>query len=62
MEASRFFFADAAVDGYFKEVVGEGDVGQLSKKVRDVVELLNIALLWLVDRFIQQRRFAYRNV
>lgn len=62
MGTSRFYFADAAVDGYFKEVVGEGEVGQLSRKVREVLELVNTALLGLVDRFILQRGFAYRNV
>jgi hypothetical protein len=63
MEASRFYFADAAVEGYFREMVGLNDeVGQLSMKVRDVVDSLNFALLSLVDRFIQQRGFAYRKV
>jgi hypothetical protein len=62
MGASRFFFADAAVEGYFQEIVGKGEIGQLSMKVRDVVDSLNFALLGLVDRFIQQRGFAYRNM
>jgi hypothetical protein len=62
MGASRFYFADAAVEGYFQEIVGKGEVGQLSMKIRDVVDSLNLALLGLVDRFIQQRGFAYRNV
>jgi hypothetical protein len=62
MEATRFYFADAAVDGYFLELVGEGEVRQLSAKIHDVIESLNRALLGLVDRFIQQRKFAYRNV
>ena len=62
MGASRFYFADAAVEGYFQEIVGKGEIGQLSMKVRDVVDSLNSTLLGLVDRFIQQRGFAYRNV
>lgn len=62
MAASRFYFADAAVDGYFQEMVGDGEVSQLSAKIHDVVESLNRALLSLVDRFIQQRGFAYRNI
>jgi len=61
MSASRFYFADAAVESYFREIVGKGEVSQLSTKVRDVVDSLNFALLGLVDRFIQQRGFAYRN-
>ena len=61
MAASRFYFADAAVDGYFQEMVGEDEVKQLSAKIHDVIESLNWALLSLVDRFIQQRRFAYRT-
>jgi hypothetical protein len=62
MNASRFYFADAAVEGYFREMVGENEVGKLSLKVHEIVESLNFALLGLVDRFIQQRGFAYRNV
>ena len=62
MSASRFIFADAAVEGYFGEIVGKGEIGQLSMKVHDVVDSLNFALLGLVDQFIQQRGFAYRNV
>lgn len=62
MGASRFYFADAAVEGYFREIVGKGEVDQLSIKIRDVVDSLNFALLGLVDRFIQQRGFAHRNV
>ena len=62
MGASRFYFADAAVEGYFQELVGTGEVGQLSAKIANVVDLLNSALLSLVDRFIQQRGFPYRNV
>ena len=30
MGASRFYFADAAVEGYFQEIVGTGEIGQLS--------------------------------
>lgn len=62
MGASRFYFADAAVEGYFREIVGKSEVGELSMKIREVVDSLNFALLGLVDRFIQQRGFAYRNV
>lgn len=61
MEATRFYFADAAVEGYFRELVQQGDVGQLAMQIRDVVESLNSAILSLVDRFIQQRGFAYRS-
>ncbi len=62
MGASRFYFADAAVEGYLREIVGKDEFGRLSTKIHDVVVSLNLALLGLVDRFIQQRGFAYRNV
>lgn len=62
MDTSRFYFADAAVEGYFQDLVGVGDLGELSAKILSVVDLLNSALLSLVDRFIQQRGFAYRKV
>jgi hypothetical protein len=62
MGASRFYFADAAVEGYFREIVGKDELRQLSTKIHDVVDSLNFALLGLVGQFIQQRGFAYRNV
>jgi hypothetical protein len=62
MGASRFYFADAAVEGYFQEIVGKDELRQLSTKIHDVVDSLNFALLGLVGQFIQQRGFAYRNV
>ena len=61
MDASRFYFADAAIQGYFREIVGTGEVGQLSAKILNIIDSLNFALLSLVDRFIQLRGFAYRN-
>ena len=61
MEASRFYFADAAVEGYFREMVGKDELRALSEKIHHVIDSLNVALLGLVDRFIQQRRFPYRN-
>jgi len=62
MGAVRFYFADAAVEGYFREMVGKDELRVLSAKIHDVVELLNVALLGLVDQFIQQRGFPYRNM
>jgi hypothetical protein len=61
MNASRFYFADAAVEGYFRDMVGESEISNLSLKVHETVESLNFALLGIVDQFIQQRGFAYRN-
>ena len=61
MAASRLYFADAAVGGYFQEIVGKDEVRQLSTKIHGVIELLNVALLRLVDQFIQRRGFAYGN-
>jgi hypothetical protein len=62
MGASRFYFADAAVEGYFREIVGKDELRQLSRKIHDIVDSLNFAILGLVGQFIQQRGFAYRNV
>ena len=52
----------AAVEGYFQDIVGTGEVKELSMKIYDVVESLNFTFLGLVDRFIQQRGFAYRSM
>jgi hypothetical protein len=62
MDAVRFYFTDAAVEGYFREMVGNVELRQFSTKIRDIVESLNVALLGLVGQFIQQRGFAYRKV
>jgi len=60
VESTRSYFADTAVEGYWGGIVG-GEIGQLSMKIRDVAEARNCALLNLVDRFIRQRGFPYRN-
>ena len=60
METARFYFADAAVDGYFLNMLGAKE-GEFLSLVLDALNSLNLALLHLVDRFIQQRGFAYRN-
>jgi hypothetical protein len=62
MNSSRFYFADAAVEGYLKELLGESEFQDLSIKLRDIVGSLNFALRGVVDRFIQKRGFGYRTV
>jgi len=58
MSATRFYFADAAVVGYFQGIEGPN----FSQKVLEIIHSLNFALIGIVDRFIQGRGFAYREV
>ena len=61
MAESRFYFADAAAQAYLHAVMGiEADSNTIDV-VREFVRPLNIALMELVDRFIQKRGFPYRN-
>ena len=62
MNETRFYFADAAVQGHFQETKGNMESADLSKKIIDIIESLNFALIGVVDCFIQMRGFAYREV
>lgn len=61
MAESRFYFADAAAQTYLHEVMGTETYSNAIDVVREFVRPLNIALMELVDRFIQKRGFPYRN-
>jgi hypothetical protein len=62
MSQTRFYFADVAVQGYFQEIQSTIKGTNLSRKVMEIIESLNFALIGIVDRFIQLRGFAYREV
>ena len=62
MNETRFYFADAAVQGYFQETKGSMESADLSSKIIKIIESLNFAIIGIVDRFIQLRGFAYREV
>ena len=62
MNETRFYFADAAVQGYFQETKGSMESADLSNKIIKIIESLNFAIIGIVDRFIQLIGFAYREV
>jgi len=55
MEATRFYFADAAAFGYLREVPGGGEWDQLSADLRGVMAELSDALMGVVQGFIRYR-------
>jgi len=61
MKESRFFFADAVGLGYVRAVTGLEATDHLLGTVTEFLRPLNVALIQLIDRFIQKRGFAYRD-
>jgi hypothetical protein len=61
MAESRFYFADAAAQEYLQTAMGTEAHSNAINVIREFMRPLNIALMELVDRFIQKRGFPYRN-
>lgn len=59
MNESRFYFADAAAQGYLKRRLEKGGFEEFFNEVRSAIENVNLAVFQLVDRFIQRRGFGY---
>jgi hypothetical protein len=57
---TRFYFADAAAQGYLNVRVGEEGLKPFLDSTARLLESLNIALSQIVERFIQGRGFAWR--
>lgn len=53
--ASRFYFADAAAEGFITQQIGQADMTSLNTKLDDILDNLNCALFSLVKSFIQTR-------
>lgn len=62
MSQSRFYFADAAVQGYLRGIVGKENWDDFIQNSAELFGQLNTALMNVVDGFIQKRGFAYREV
>jgi hypothetical protein len=56
---TRLFFADAAIAGYFRTQIGDGDVAILDKTLKQLLD--SLILFKIVHNFIQKRSFAYRS-
>lgn len=61
MSASRFYFADAAVQGYLLELIGKENFDHFMTHSAELLEQLNVSLMSIVDTFIQKRS-AYRSI
>lgn len=57
---TRYFFGDAAAQGYLNSRVGDEGVLPFFERTSKLLESLNIALSQIVERFIQHRGFAWR--
>jgi hypothetical protein len=60
MLESRFYFADAAANGYLVSVIGKSKMTEVMGEVADTTGRVNLVLFTIVDAFIQRRRCAYR--
>jgi hypothetical protein len=61
MRTTRFFFADAAADGYLDSVMGSETAGALMGETAEVVGRINASLFLMVGKFIQRRGYAFRR-
>ena len=61
MSESRFYFADAAVDGYLRRTPRGEDWEDMRRDLGEMLDRLNLALWHLVLAFVQKRGFAYRE-
>lgn len=60
MGESRFYFADAAAEGYL-EWVHRSQSEELANNITEAIRKANLAIMLLVDTFIQRRGFHYRR-
>lgn len=60
MKKSRFYFADAAAQGYLGSMMGQKNMGKLIIEIVDLLDPVNRSLMAIVTSYIQKRGFAYR--
>jgi len=60
MRENRFYFADAAATGYLSAIAGRSESDAMRTDVAEHLRIVNNALLYIVDAFIQRRGYAYR--
>jgi len=61
MQGSRFYFADAAADGYLQSQAVKENANELMNRLVDLTADLNRAIMQVVNHFIQKRGFAYKD-
>lgn len=58
---SRFYFADALVQSYINNVIGEETLTDFGKQLSELTEQINFALRFLVEHFVYARKGAFRD-
>lgn len=61
MKGSRFYFADAAAEGYLQSQANNKQLTELINRLADITADLNQTIMLIVDRFIQKRGYAYKD-
>jgi len=61
MQCSRFYFADAAADGYLASQAEQEDQKDPMTHLLGLTTDLNTAIMQIVHQFIQERGFAYQD-
>lgn len=61
LEATRFYFADAAVQGCFEQNISKEKAGRLNLTLKDISGQINEALHNIITTFIQQRFFQLQK-
>lgn len=62
MQGTRFYFADAAAQGYLESQTADPDTKILPSLTLDTLRHINLALLALVSQFIQSRGENFQRV
>jgi len=61
MQRSRFYFAEAAADGYLGAIAKQEDPNNFMTHLVDLTTALNRAIMQIVHHFIQGRGFTYQD-
>ena len=61
MAETRFYFSDAATQGYFEQRLGE-TAGEFFNTVNSVINDVNFAVMALVHHFILKRGGSFREI
>jgi hypothetical protein len=61
MRSTRFYFADAAAEGYLHALVGHEQVEELKEDLGDIIDRVNNGLMMIIGNFIQRRRYSFRT-
>ena len=61
MRSTRFYFADAAAEGYLHSLVGYEQSEELKMELGDIIDRVNNGLMMIVGSYIQRRGYSFRS-